>query len=306
MITKIKRLRIVRTNSTKLKYKLEEIIIIFFLFPALALFITFQVIPTLWAIYFSFTDIALYGKKLFEYHFIGLSNYEKLVRDELFWNSFTVTFEYCFYSLLLRFSLGFIAALYITSKLFKGKPLIATLLIIPYALPGTVIPYMWISMLDTKYGTLNKVLMLLGFPPQSWLYDRAMQSVVMVNSWSGYVLAMLILASALKSIPDEYYEVCEIYGASRLFRFFKVTLPLIKWPLVLSLILIFKEDIDDFTYVYILTEGGPNYRTEILSLYAYHKAFAFYELGVGCAVGLLIMIIVFILTLAQIKISRIM
>ncbi len=306
MITKIKRLRIVRTNSTKLKYKLEEIIIIFFLFPALALFITFQVIPTLWAIYFSFTDIALYGKKLFEYKFIGLNNYEKLFSDEIFWKSFSVTFEYCTFSLLLRFTLGFIAALYITSRLFKGKAIIAGLLIIPYTLPGAVIPYMWISMLDSRYGTLNKVLMLLGLPPQSWLYERAMQSVVMVNCWSGYVLAMLILASAIKSIPDEYYEVCEIYGASRLFKFTKITLPLIKWPLVLSLILIFKEDIDDFTYVFILTEGGPNYRTELLSLYAYHKAFAFYELGAGCAVGLIIMIIVFLLTLAQIKISRIM
>lgn len=290
----------------KFEYRLEEILLALSLLPGLLLFIIFQVVPTLWAIYFSFTDIALYGRKLFEYEIVGFKNFDKLLNDYIFWKSFSVTFEYCFYSLIIRFSIGLVASLYITSKLFKGKPIITAILMLPQTLPGTVIPYAWLSMLDTRYGTLNRILSFLGMPPQSWVYKRAMESVIMVNCWSGYVLAMLVISSAIKSIPQEYYEICEIYGASRWLKFFKVTLPLIKWPLILSTILIFKEDIDDFTYVFMLTEGGPYYRTELLSLYAYHKAFTYYELGVGCAVGLVIMILVFVLTLAQIKISRIM
>ena len=68
--------------------------------------------------------------------------------------------------------------------------------------------------------------------------------------------------------------------------------------------MIFKEDIDDFTYVYMLTEGGPNYRTELLSLYAYHKAFIYYQLGYGSAVGIVIAAITLILGLAQLKVAK--
>jgi len=247
--------------------------------------------------------MALIGKKLIHPSFIGLENYAKLLNDPIFWQSMKVTFEYCLASLVLRFVLGLLAALYLTSKTFKGKTIMAAVFLLPYIIPGVIHPYVWISMLDTRYGTLNRVLMLFGMPPQSWVYKRAMESVIMINSWAGYALAMLVLASAITSIPKEYYEVAEIYGASRWQRFTKITLPLIKYPVMLSMILIFKEDIDDFTYVYMFTEGGPHYRTELLSLYAYHKAFAYFELGYGCAVGFVIAILVFILTLAQLKLG---
>lgn len=286
-----------------IKSGLIDIYLPLFLIPALILLIVFQLIPTIWAIWYSFTNIELLGRRLFEYSFIGFENYSDLGEDPIFWKSMSVTMEYCLYSLVIRFTIGLVAAFYITSKMRFAKYIVA-LLLLPYTIPGTVIPYIWLSMLDTRYGTLNRLLTLVGLPPQSWVYRRAMESVVMINCWAGYTMAMLILASALKSIPEEYYEVCEIYGASRLFKFLHVTLPLIKYPLILCIILIFKEDIDDFTYVYMFTEGGPHYRTELLSLYAYHKAFAYYELGYGCAVGVIVAIIVFLLTLAQIKLSK--
>ncbi|RLE63073.1 MAG: hypothetical protein DRJ38_08405 [Thermoprotei archaeon] len=286
-----------------IKVHLAELILATFLLPALVILIIFQLIPTIWTIWFSFTDMALIGKKLIHPSFIGLENYAKLLNDPIFWQSMKVTFEYCLASLVLRFVLGLLAALYLTSKTFKGKTIMAAVFLLPYIIPGVIHPYVWISMLDTRYGTLNRVLMLFGMPPQSWVYKRAMESVIMINSWAGYALAMLVLASAITSIPKEYYEVAEIYGASRWQRFTKITLPLIKYPVMLSMILIFKEDIDDFTYVYMFTEGGPHYRTELLSLYAYHKAFAYFELGYGCAVGFVIAILVFILTLAQLKLG---
>ncbi|RLE72775.1 MAG: hypothetical protein DRJ37_02020 [Thermoprotei archaeon] len=280
-----------------------ELILATFLLPALITLIIFQLIPTIWTIWFSFTDMALIGKRLIHPRFIGLENYVKLLNDPIFWQSMKVTFEYCLASLVLRFVLGLLAALYLTSKTFKGKTLMAAVFLLPYIIPGVIHPYVWISMLDTRYGTLNRILLLFGLPSQSWVYKRAMESVIMINSWAGYALAMLVLASAITSIPKEYYEVAEIYGASRWQRFTKITLPLIKYPVMLSMILIFKEDIDDFTYVYMFTEGGPHYRTELLSLYAYHKAFAYFELGYGCAVGFVIAILVFILTLAQLKLG---
>ena len=280
-----------------------ELTLASFMLPAFAILVIFQLLPTVWTVWFSLTDMALIGRRLVHPHFIGLGNYAKLASDPIFWHSLGVTFEYCLKSLVLRFALGLLAALYLTSRLFKGKAVMAAIFLLPYIVPGAIHPYIWISMLDTRYGTLNKILALFGIPPQSWVYKRAMESVVMINSWAGYALAMLILASAITSIPRDYYEVADIYGATRWQKFVKITLPLIRYPVLLSLILIFKEDIDDFTYVYMLTEGGPHYRTELLSLYAYHKAFAYFELGYGCAVGFVIAVIVFVLTLVQLRLS---
>ena len=288
------------------KVNLEGIILALCLVPAIALLVTFQLIPSIWTIWFSLTDIALLGEKAIHWSFLGLKNYIDMASDRVFWLSLGVTAQYCIISLVIRLALGLTAALYLTSKM-RGKRIIAALFLLPYIIPGAIHPYVWISMLEPREGTINTVLRALGLPPQSWTYGRLTESIIAINCWAGYAFAMLILASALTSIPKEYYEVAEIYGASRWLRFRKITLPLIKFPLILCLIMIFKEDIDDFTYAYMFTGESPypNYKTELLSLYAYHNAFHYRELGYGCAVGFIIAVIVFILTLAQLKVSRI-
>ncbi|HID90723.1 TPA: sugar ABC transporter permease [Candidatus Bathyarchaeota archaeon] len=282
----------------------EELLVASFMFPMLVMLVTFQLIPTLWAIWFSFTDMALVGKSFLHPSFLGLRNFEKIANDSVFRTSLSVTFEYCSVSLIWRFALGLIMSLYLTSKLFQGKKIMAAIFLLPWIIPGVLRPYVWMSILDTRHGIANRLLQALDLPQQSWVYKRAMESVIAINTWSGYAFAMLVLASALKSIPEEYYEIAEVYGASRWYKLSRITLPLIKFPLILSIILIFKEDIDDFAYVYMLTDGGPHYRTELLSLYAYHQAFAYYELGYGCAVGVIIAAIVFILSLAQLRFIR--
>lgn len=287
-----------------IKTRREDLFIASFLIPMLILIFTFQFIPTAWAVWFSFTDMALMGKKFLHPSYVGLTNFQRLVKDAIFWKSVSVTFEYCLISLLWRFALGLIFSLFLTSKMFKGKPIMAAIFLFPWIVPGVLHPFMWISILDTRYGTANRLLQLLGLPPQSWVYERAMISAIAINSWAGYAFPMLVLTSALASIPKEYYEVAEVHGASRWYRFTHITIPLIKFPLIFCTIMILKEDIDDFTYVYMLTEGGPHYRTELLSLYAYHKAFEYYRLGYGSAVGLIIAMIAFILGLAQLKFAK--
>ncbi len=296
--------KIRRGINSLIKIRRENVFLASFLLPALVLLFIFQLIPTVWAIQFSLTDMALIGKKFLHPSYVGLMNFQRLAEDRIFWKSVSVTFEYCFISLIWRFALGLIFSLYLTSKLFKGKPIMAAVFLFPWVTPGVLKPFMWISVLDTRYGIANRLLQLFGLPAQSWVYERAMFSAIAINSWAGYAFPMIVLASALTSIPKEYYEIAEVHGASRWYRFTRITIPLIKFPLVLCAIMIFKEDIDDFTYVYMLTDGGPNYRTELLSLYAYHKAFVYYKLGYGSAVGLVIAAIAFILGLAQLKAAK--
>ena len=289
-----------------IKVNLEEIILTLCLAPALALLAIFQFIPAILTVWFSLTDIALLGEKAIRWNFLGLENYINMARDKTFWISTQVTAQYCIISLIIRFAMGLIAALYLTSKI-KGKRIMAALFLLPYIIPGVIHPYVWMSMLEPREGVINTSLRAVGLPPQSWTYGRLTDSIIAVNCWAGYAFAMLVLTSALASIPKEYYEIAEIHGVSRWFKFKKITLPLIKFPLILCLIMIFKEDIDDFTIAYMFTGGEPypNYKTELLSLYAYHEAFHFWELGYGSAVGFIIAIIVFVLTLAQLRVSKV-
>jgi len=283
----------------------ERIVLGLFMVPAFVVVAIFQLIPAISTIWFSLTDIALAGPKAINWRFIGIGNYVSVVNDWAFWVSMRVTTIYCVASLVIRFILGIITALYVTSKVFKGKRIMEAIFLLPYIVPGVIKPTVWYSMLEPNYGTINRILIAMGLPRQSWTYGRLLESIIIVNCWAGYAFAMILLASALASIPKEYYETAEVYGASRWFKFKKITFPLIKYPIILCLIMIFKEDIDDFTYAYMFTGEAPypDYRSELLALYTYHEAFAYFELGYGCAVGFIIAIIVFILTLAQMKIG---
>ena len=275
------------------------------LLPALILVVTFQFIPSVQTIWYSFTNIALLGKKALKWDFLGVRNYIKLLSDRYFWKSVMVTMRYVAISLVFRFAIGLISALFLSSKM-KGRTLISLFLLMPMAIPGVMHAYVWISMLEPRAGTINTALKWIGLPPQSWTYGRITESLIMINTWAGYVLPMLIMASALASIPKEYHEAAEIYGASVWMKYWKVIFPIIRLPLMFCLIIIVKEDMDDFTYAYMYTGEAPraDYKSELLSLYAYHKAFYDYELGYGCAVGLILALTIIVLTMAQVKAGR--
>jgi len=294
----------------KLWFKIQlyrrEIFLGLFLIPALIPMVVFQLYPALKAVWFSMTNIAIMGPHAVDWSFIGLKNFGYLPRDPYFPHSAKLTGYYCAASLVLRFILGFIAALFVTSSRSKWRIGLTLLFLIPYIIPGSIKPVLYLSLMDVHSGLYNRVLRALHLPPQSWTYERLTESLISLNVWAGYAFAMIILISALLSIPKEYYEIADIYGASRWTKFFRITLPLIKFPIILCLIMIFKEDIDDFTYAYVLGGGGGgdqpiNFKTDILAVYAYYKAFQYGELGIGCAIGLIVGIIVFILTLAQLR-----
>jgi ABC-type sugar transport system permease subunit len=283
----------------------ENRVLLLCLLPALILVIVFQFIPSVQTIWYSLTDVALLGKKALKWDFLGLANYTRLVSDRYFWKSVAITMRYVAISLVFRFAIGLISALFLSSKM-KGRTVISLFLLLPMAIPGVMHAYVWISMLEPRAGTINSVLRWIGLPPQSWTYGRITESLIMINTWAGYVLPMLIMASALVSIPKEYHEAAEVYGASAWMKYWKIIFPIIRLPLMFCLIIIVKEDMDDFTYAYMYTGETPraDYKSELLSLYAYHRAFNYYELGYGCAVGLILALTILVLTLAQVKAGR--
>jgi len=288
-----------------IKARSEEIVVASFMLPMLILLTVFVFIPTVQAIMYSFTNQQLLGKYVQNPQFIGLKNFERLVADPAFYQSLKATFEYVSMSFIGRFFIGLTIALLLNAKRFKLKKFMAAFVLIPWIIPGITDAFAWMSMLDTREGLLNRLLSTIGLPYQNWLYNRAMISIVLTNIWCGVAYpSMILLSSAIASIPSEYYEMAEICGASPWFKFKSITLPLMKYPLLLTAILVIKADLDDFTIPYALTGGGPGYRTELIALYAYHTSFISYDLGYGCAVSMILAVIIFILALMQIKLTK--
>jgi len=181
------------------------------------------------------------------------------------------------------------------------------LAIIPYALPAFITILVWRGMLNVHFGVINDIfLALFGSGARvPWLQNAmwAKISVLLVNLWLGYPYMMLISLGALQSIPGSLYEAAHVDGATWWQRFWTITLPLLLMPLAPLLIGAFAFNFNNFTLIYLLTEGGPAIAgastpagaTDILISYTYNLAFAGErgnQLGLAAAVSVLIFLIV--------------
>jgi ABC-type sugar transport system permease subunit len=128
-----------------------------FLVPALLLLIVFTLLPSLWAIYISFTDLALAGPKAMNYGFIGLRNYVELFSDRNFHNSLWLSIQYTVYTNIGQFVLGLSAALILSRRKLKGQNFLLAVIVLPMVIPGITQALIWSSMFGAgELGTLNR------------------------------------------------------------------------------------------------------------------------------------------------------
>jgi len=149
-----------------------------------------------------------------------------------------------------------------------------------WILPEVVIGFAWFAYLDRDAGTLNGILGALGLPGADWLLDMPFLAIVVFNTWRGTAFSMMLFSSALQSIPPSYFETADVVGASSWQKLRDIALPLIRGHVVTDLILVTMWTFNVFT-PFLLTAGGPSFRTEILSIYTYQLAFKHFEFGRG-------------------------
>ena len=242
---------------------------------------------------------------------IGLRNFVKLVTNPQisgpFAKVFLWTFIYATLTVLLNFALGLFTAILLNDPFMRFRTIYRVLAMIPYALPAFITILVWRGMLNVHFGVINHMLVaLFGSGARvPWLQNAmwAKVSVLLVNLWLGYPYMMLISLGALQSIPGSLYEAARVDGATWWQRFWKITLPLLLMPLAPLLIGAFAFNFNNFTLIYLLTEGGPAIAgastpagaTDILISYTYNLAFAGEhgnQLGLAAAVSVLIFLIV--------------
>ncbi len=263
-----------------------------FLTPALLMLFVFTVIPSLWAIYVSFTDLALAGPKALDYTFVGLKNYVKLFRDRNFHHSLWLTIEYTIYTNIGQFTLGLIAALILNRRKLWGQGVLLAVIVLPMVIPGITQALIWSSMLGAKeFGTLNRMVGFFGIDPILWTRTYPMLSIVLVNFWNNSGFAMILFLSGLESIPKEILESATIDGANGWQMLLRIKLPLIRYVVLLWLLLNTIGLLGMFDLVFGLTRGGPGNATELLGIYVYNQGFQFFELGYGSAAAMVMLVI---------------
>ena len=281
-----------------------------FMAPAAALVGVFVLLPFFWVIFVSFTNRTLLGKTALNPDFVGLANYVGLFDPATFFQrgqfgfSLILTTQFVLASALIgQALLGLLLAWLIQTVPAWVKRITETFVIAAWILPEVVIGFAWFAFLDRDAGTLNMMLNSVGLPDGDFLLDQPFWVIVVFNTWRGAAFSMMLFSSAFSSIPPSYFQAADVAGASSWQKFRDIAVPLIRGHIVTNLILITMWTFNTFT-PFLLTNGGPSYRTELVSIYNYRIAFQDFQFGKGAAVGVIMMLINLAFALIYLSLGR--
>lgn len=269
-----------------------------FLLPALLVLGGVTLFPMIYVLYLSLhRRLLIFGIS----RFVGFENYGFLWRDQRFWNAFGNTVYFTAASVALELLLGLGTAV-LLHRSFRGKGLMRTIILIPWAIPTVVSAKMWEWLYNPDFGLFNY---LLG-EKMNWLGSPflALNAAVFMDIWKTTPFVVLLLMAGLQTIPKDLFQAARVDGASPWTIFRKVTLPLLK-PVIL-IVLIFRtlDAFRVFDAIYVLTGGGPANTTETLSIYAYKILFQTLQFGYGSAIAMTVFLCVGLMTIFYVKLLR--
>ena len=223
----------------------------------------------------------------------GLGNFTRLAADRFFLISLWQTVVYTAGALIAEFTLGLALALLVNRE-FRGRGLLRSVLLIPMLLPPVVVAVIWRLILNPEFGVLNGTLRSLGLNADrlTWAAaeNTAMLSVILVDVWEWTPFMFLLLLAGLQGLPVEPFEAAIVDGASDWQVFRRLTLPMLKPVIAIAVLLRGMDLLRVFDQVFILTQGGPGFATETVTLYIYRTAFRFYNFGYAAAMSFVLLV----------------
>lgn len=271
-----------------------------FVTPAMLVIAVFLVFPAVWTLYLGITDYRLTGLAAAEPEIIGIDNYRAALSDPAFYNSLRVTIVFVLGSAIFgQALLGFTLAWMLRDWHGPWRTTLELLVMLAWIIPGSVVAFLWVAFLDGRSGTLNS---LLGIETE-WLLEFPLLSIIVFNIWRGTAFSMLLFGAALNSLPPSHLETARLAGASGWQQLRDVVLPSVRGYALTNLLLISLWTFNDFT-PFLITGGGPSGATEILPIYIYQEALAFFELGYGSAISAIMLVINLVLALFYLRLMR--
>jgi multiple sugar transport system permease protein len=236
--------------------------------------------------------------------FVGFANYIDMLKDQLFWETIGRTLYFTVVSVGLELILGLAIAQLIHSRPW-GWQFLRISLIIPWAVPTIVNGAMWRWIYSADFGALNGLLMQLGlikrYVPWLTLPNMAMNLVIVADIWHTMPFVALVLQAALATLPEDLDEAAAVDGANAWQRFWQIRLPLLRPAILVALIVRTVDAFRVFDIVYIITSGGPAYKTLTITYLTYLNSFAFGKQGTGAALSFLISTFTIIMALIYIR-----
>ena len=269
--------------------------------PTTFIFFTVVILPFLFGIYLTLTD---WDGISATYSFTGLKNYLLAFQDKKFWDSFTLTLKYVFYTVILTNVIAFVLAYLLTSGI-RGQNFLRAGFFIPNLIGGIVLGLVWRFVFSNVLVYIGNSLNWEVFS-RSWLShpEKAFWTLVIVSVWQSSGYMMIIYIAGLTGIPKDLIEAATIEGANSLQRIRHVILPLLAPFVTVCVFLSLQRGFMVYDLNIALTEGGPFKSTELIAMHVYEKAFLSQEYGIGQAEAFFLFAIIVVVTLVQVYLSK--
>jgi ABC-type sugar transport system permease subunit len=275
-----------------------------FMLPFLVTAAAFMVWPVLEAVRLAFYSYNPLRPD--DMRWVGLDNFERILDDPLFWESFRQALVWTGWSILLQTVLGVGLALLLHLPL-PGIAVFRGLLLFPYIVPTVVIALNWRWIFNSEIGIVNHALLSLGIIGENiaWLSTpgMAMLSAILLNVWKYTPIVVICVLARLQTIPTELYDAAKVDGAGPFRRFLDITLPMLKEVLVVVIVFRTIWTFNKFEEIYLLTRGGPGTSTFNLAVYAFEEGMANLRLGVAAATGVIMIAMLLVGTVIYVRVS---
>lgn len=271
--------------------------------PGLLLFMFFFIYPILFSVQLSTTN-ASFLNFVKGYKSVGVDNFRQLIFRGEFFAPLLRTILFIITSVSLKVFAGLFFASLLSSPLLRLRRIIRPLFLIPWAVPWFLLALIWGGMFNQDFGIIDQIIRSLGFSSINWLYNtwNAFIAYNIVETYVAFPFMMTVTFAAIQSIPTELYEAAAMDGAGPRDLFWRLTLPMIKEPLLWATMMTTIASYMIFGVPYLLNQGGPAGSNEFLLIYGYKNAFALGRYGFASA----FMVIVFTILLCLVMvISRV-
>lgn len=271
-----------------------------FALPFIVLFVIFTLYPIARGFWISLHKWELVGTNI---EFIGISNYQRLLSDKLFWSSLEHTIFFVILSGPVLVIVGLLFALMLNRKI-RGMGFFRTMFYMPNILSVAVVGLIFARIFAPDHrGLINAVLISLGIDPIRWTLDKnlAMPVIAMTTVWWTVGFNTLVFLAGLQGINESLYDAASVDGANNWQSFRHITIPSLRRPMTFVMVFQVIASFQVFGQVDVITQGGPSGATRTIVYYIYERAFDFWQLGYGSAMAFVLFIILFVASIIQLR-----
>ena len=270
--------------------------------PALIVIAVFSVFPVIFSLTISLFRWSLASPTI---TYVGLRNFETLFASEVFWQVLRNSLVFSVGTVALIVVLSFNLALLLDVKL-RGIAFYRALFFVPHLVPMVMIATLWLFMYEPQRGPINAALALLGIEGPAWLQSTtwALPAMIIVKVWKAVGYYTVLFLAGLQGIPQELYDAAKVDGAGFVRRTHHITVPLISPISLFVVIVAVISSFQDFDQIVVMTRGGPVDSTNVLVYYLYEQAFRNYQVGVGSAIAVLMLVLLVAFTIVKLQLAR--